>query len=491
MTKLLKNENIFGNVRLFYIACVLIYAVGRQNLPALQPFLMSDILNILSILGAGALFLWDILFFRNVLKTKYIWILVGIFAITITSSLFNTQYGLVDNIKAAANMFIQFFVLYAVGNRMTKERVNRDVKVIGNVLGAFWMIAVIISVGMYFLDIYYQQTNYIWGDPTLVHQGFVRVDDGAVVMRLWGVFVDPNFAAAMSIIVICLCVYLLHKTAKKWVKALHIVNILFQSLYVVLSNSRMGLIILLLVAFVGCWYVSVISIRKCRIKAIATKRLLREAVAICLSVVFALACYTGVTLSKNVLPYAQYGISHLVFGSSQDSGDADAPEDEIADLDREDISSKDDISNGRLAMWGEGFKVLKKNPVIGVGPRSYHKIATEIDPSLSISERSIHNSFMELLMGNGIIGFLLMLAFFLLCAKDALLIRIKNCKSLFTVGILMIIVLSGMAGGMFISSLFYYLSGISVIVFGLLGYAMAYIRCENEENAAKACEVAE
>jgi hypothetical protein len=69
-----------------------------------------------------------------------------------------------------------------------------------------------------------------------------------------------------------------------------------------------------------------------------------------------------------------------------------------------------------------------------------------------------------------------------LCAKDAFVLRFKNKGSLFTVGILMLIVLSALAGGMFISSLFYYLSAISVVAFGMLGYAVSYMQCEKQEN---------
>ena len=134
MAKILKNENIFLNTRLVYIVCVLIYAMARQNITATQPLLMSGVLNVLATLGAGVIFLWDIAVFRNVLKTKYIWILVALFAATGVSTLLNTGYALVDNIKAAVKMFIQFFVLYAVGNRLTKERINRDVTVICSAL---------------------------------------------------------------------------------------------------------------------------------------------------------------------------------------------------------------------------------------------------------------------------------------------------------------------------------------------------------------------
>ncbi len=484
MAKILKNENIFFNVRLIYIVVALLFATVRQNITALQPYLMSGVLNALIILGAGILFLWDIIFFRNVLKTKYIWALAGLFVFTGVSVLLNYKYALVDNVKAAANMFIQFFVLYAVGNRIPKERIHRDVTVIGSVLGAMWLVMVVLSLFMYFFDVTYDMTHTLWGAPSTIPQGFVRFHDGAVVMRLWGVFIDPNFAAAISIIVICFCVYMMHKTEKKWVKALHITNIVLQALYIVLSNSRMALIILLFLIFVGCWYISVIKVRKSKCKAIAEKRIWRELTALGLAVVVTVVGYVGVAVSKKALPFVQYGISSSV--NDTEPGDNTPDKDNIASLDREDISSKDDISNGRLKMWGEGFEVLGKNAIVGVGPRSYHEVATEMVAEtgikMKISKKSIHNSYMELLMGNGIVGFLMLLVFFVLCAKDAFVLRLKNTGSLFTVGILMLIVLSALAGGMFISSLFYYLSAISVVAFAMLGYAIGYMQCEKQEN---------
>ena len=144
MAKFLKNENIFFNVRLIYIVVALIFATVRQNITFFQPYLMSGVLNALIILGAGAIFLWDLIFLRNVIKTKYIWALAGLFVLTGVSVLLNYKYALVDNIKAAANMFIQFFVLYAVGNHISKERIHRDVTVIGSVLGALWLVTAVL-----------------------------------------------------------------------------------------------------------------------------------------------------------------------------------------------------------------------------------------------------------------------------------------------------------------------------------------------------------
>ncbi len=484
MINKLKNEKIYLNVRLWYIVCVLIYSLARQFIVALQPVLMHNAFNIAAVGFAGLLFLWDIVAFRNSLKSKYIWLLIALFVATGISTLINFSHSFTDNVKAMANMFIQFFVLYAVGKGLTRERLDGEIKVIGSAVGALWMVAAFISVLMYFLDIGYTQTNYIWGDPKPIVQGFVHMDDGAKVMRLWGVFVDPNFAAAVSIIVICVCAYLLYLSTKKWVKALHIVNIVIQGLYIVLSGSRMALLILLLLSAVGGWYFGWNIFSRLK-KTAGLKTVFKELLAVALAIVTTVSCYAVHTAARVSLPYIRQGLVTLentVFGTPDagDDGNGDGQSNELLDLNRDDIESKTDISNGRLALWGEGFRVFKENAVFGVGPRGYSAVAKELDADMHISRRSVHNSYMELLMGNGVVGFLLMLAFFVLCAYKGIKLRRRESGVNVRVGILLLIVLSALAGGMFISSLFYYLSGISIIAFALLGYAMAFI--SREEN---------
>ncbi len=477
MTLKLRDEKLYSNIRLIYITAVLIYSLLRQFVVAVQPILMSNVFNTVIILAAGILFLWDIAVFRNVLKTKYIWLLVAVFAATLLTTVVNFKYAFVDNIKAAANMFIQFFILYAAGNKLTRERIDKEIRVIATAVSGLWFVTGIISVVMYFLDICYTQTNYIWGEPTEIWQGFVRADDGMVVMRLWGVYVDPNFASAVSIIVICLCAYLLYLRPKKTEKIIHIVNIVVQSLYIVLSGSRMAMLILLLLAAVGAWYFSRKYLNAKNIKKLKNS-ILKEAVSIVLAASCVVCCYGVYTVTKKTLPFVRYGVSTVQSLFKPDSelpSEDEETTDDLEELDREDVSTKTDISNGRLNMWLEGFEVFKKNPVIGVGPRSYSIIANEIDPEMRIAEKSIHNSYMELLMGNGVVGFVLMLIFFALCAKDGIILRSRSDAESIRVGILLLIALSALAGGMFISSMFYYMSGISIIAFTMLGYSGAII----------------
>lgn len=473
----LKNKDLFFNVRLVYVVSVLLYALLRQNVTALQPFLMQGWLNVAITLFAAVLILWDLLCFRNFLKTKYVWILAAVAFLTAIVSVVYYRYSFVDNVKACINMVINFFVLYSIGCDMTRKRVHREIQVLGNALGLVWGIAAAVSVFMYFADIFYTQTSYLWYEPTEILQGFVREDDGELVMRLWGVFVDPNFASNVSIVAILFSVYIIAVNRAKWLRIVHIVNIVVQFLYIVLSGSRMSVLVMCLLVFVGVWYLVLPKLTR------LSRCAVREIVAVLLAVALTVCCYCGVQLTKTVLPYVQYGISQLKEeqgtppedDNNQDEDDSDG----VESLDRIDISEKGDVSNGRFSLWSEGFRIFEKSPLFGVGPRSYHIMAKELDPELKIAGKSIHNSYLELLMGNGIVGVVLMILFFALCAKDAVVLRHRGGDAAFPVGIMMLIVLGCLGAGMFISSLFYYLSGMSIFVFLALGYAVSLMHDKN------------
>lgn len=508
---LLKNEKVYSGIRLGYIVAVILYSLARQNITALQPYLMGDILNLAVIGIAAVLVLWDVVFFRNIWKTKYIRILAAFGVLTVISSVAGFRYGYIENVKAIANLFIQFCLLYVVGIRKSQTDIKKEIRVIGNGVGIAWFIASAISVFMYFADISYTQNRYLWGETSEIVQGFVHEHFGVVVMRLWGIFVDPNFASAICIAVICLSLFVIFNSHNKAEKIFHIVNIVIQYLYVVLSNSRMGLLILCLASFAGAWYYAFLLMGKKKLHA-----LVKEVISIGLAVVFAGLCYASVELTKTVLPYVRYAIEVVVpenepvtepdatsenasdegttdeastgeqTTGEQTTGENTTTEEEpstqkdegkkptVENLERQDVVVKSDVSNGRFDLWKEGLvTVFKGNMIFGVGPRNYHAVAKEVDPTTRISTGySIHNSFVELLMGNGITGTLVMLLFLVLCAKDAIKARYKKPESAKSAGILMVGVLSLLACGMFIACLFYTLSGATVIVFMLLGYSV-------------------
>ncbi len=506
MLKLLKKESLYSNMRIGYIIVLIVYSLARQNVTALQPYLMSDILNLLVIGVAGLLVLWDVVIFRNIWKTKYIWLLAAFGVLTVISSVIGFKYGYVENIKTLANLFIQFCLLFVVGARKNRRELEKDFRIISTAVSAIWLIAVAVSVYMYFADITYTANRYLWGDTTVIPQGFVHEHMGAVVMRLWGVFVDPNFASAISIALIAMSLYSVVSSKNKGIRAFHIINIIFQYLYVVLSNSRMGLLALCLSTLAGGWYYSFFILGGKKFNVI-----IKEIFAVIMAVVCVAVCYGSVMLTKTVLPYIRLGIEYTAefIGGEDESttepeesttepeestilpeettltGEEESTTEEITTeeattektvdkLDRQDILVKDDISNGRFGLWMEGLKtVFKENPVLGVGPRNYHSAAKEIDDSTRISTGySIHNSYIELLMGNGIVGALVLVLFLMLCAKDIIILRYKNPRKAKTIGFLAAGMINLLACGMFIACLFYTLSGATIILFMFLGYAV-------------------
>ena len=123
------------------------------------------------------------------------------------------------------------------------------------------------------------------------------------------------------------------------------------------------------------------------------------------------------------------------------------------------------------------------NPIFGVGPRNYNAVAQQLNPDLKIATGySIHNSFIELLMGNGIVGTLVILLFFILCAIKALKARYKCTDNAKSIGVLMVCVLALFACGMFIACLFYTLSSATIILFTVLGYAVRLTIVDDNNN---------
>ena len=553
MLKFLKNEKLFSGFRVFYIITVIIYSLSRQNITALQAFLMSDILNVIVILFAGALVCWDVFIFKNIWKTKYISLLIVFTALTVVSSIVGFKYGYIENIKAIANIFIQFFLLYVVSVKKDSNELKKEASIVANAIGGFWAIPVLISLYMYFADITYTAKRYLWGEAAEISQGFVREDDGAVVMRLWGVFVDPNFASAISIAVVALCIFVLLNTKNKLLKVFNVFNIIIQFLYIVLSNSRMALLISCLSAFVGAWYYAYFLFKNKKLNVVV-----KEILALLVAGVFVVACFFTIQLTKNALPYVRYGIGYveqkveesktqeLTTTQPTTAATTEKPtesttqpvettqavtqqetesvlttqaptepvvttqapaepatqqatvaenstvphvvettkQNTIEKLERVDAAVKSDVSNGRFDLWLEGINtVFMSNPIFGVGPRNYNAVAQQLNPDLKIATGySIHNSFIELLMGNGIVGTLVILLFFILCAIKALKARYKCTDNAKSIGVLMVCVLALFACGMFIACLFYTLSSATIILFTVLGYAVRLTIVDDNNN---------
>ncbi|MBE6716612.1 MAG: O-antigen ligase family protein [Ruminococcaceae bacterium] len=83
------------------------------------------------------------------------------------------------------------------------------------------------------------------------------------------------------------------------------------------------------------------------------------------------------------------------------------PSIDIEELKRPDVSGNGNLSNGRLRRWQEGIIVFSKSPIIGTSPREVSDFAKIHCPETYLAKYDyiIHNSYIELLAGTGILGF--------------------------------------------------------------------------------------
>jgi len=92
-----------------------------------------------------------------------------------------------------------------------------------------------------------------------------------------------------------------------------------------------------------------------------------------------------------------------------------------------------DTSNGqRLAMWHIAFKVWRKNPLLGTGPGDFQHEIVALQKKGQYTEmhvfNSVHNIFVQALVGTGIVGFLIFLFAVIVMPLKVVFSKIGNDK---------------------------------------------------------------
>ncbi len=172
-------------------------------------------------------------------------------------------------------------------------------------------------------------------------------------------------------------------------------------------------------------------------------------------------------------------------------GSAGAPvtqgigEDKIGLSARVDVD-EGDFSNGRFSIWESGLEVFLQSPLIGVSHRHIADFAAEHLPQTYIVQAgytTMHNVFVDILAGQGIVGLAIMLAFVVLgirlLARGLLAYRGDGyCRMVLLVGILASVAFSAL----FYSEILYINTVGSVVFWTTLGYVV--VRFRQAEAAA-------
>lgn len=459
-----------------------IYALLREVLP-LESLMGSSLLTY-GFFGLGILLiLWELAVSRDMLKKPNMYILLAFFLIGIISTLINFHYALVSNIKGMGWMFIYFFLAFPYGHSQ-REKLFADIRPVFYVLIVTMVVLVAASLPMYLWNVDYTFFNFNASGITS-NAGFSKA-----YMRLWGVFQEANRAAIYVLVTMILAGYLAVKEKKLVVRILLVAAILFLNLYVVLALSRTAQLAMLVACGWAAFYVAFTKLRGKMVK----KALISAG---CFVLAMAL-CFLVTKGAATVLPYVKYAVQknttteqnesiHLMYdavykasGVNITSGywevkDEILEPDEVEDVPAEPevlerTDEKEDVTNGRILRWMEGLMVFAKTPLIGTSPRGTVAYAKEHLPDTLMAQynRVIHNGFLEVLAGTGILGFALVL---LLMLKAAGTILKRTWTQEFNAELLMISVLLVVLviAGVLTSDLFFILSFGGVFFWFALG----------------------
>ncbi len=387
-----KNTKVQDVATLVYVVSFFCYLLASRIIPI--SYMLSGVVNTIlssAFAGIGAiLILADLCTKRNLFQNKNSWLLILFIVAVGITSVINMKFGVTDNIKTIVWICIYMFIIYSLCTRFDSEKSKKLFKILISILSIVWFVCVIISIVQYCLQIGYLAPE---TETIMKRQGFYD-------NRLFGIFLDPNFAAVISM---CIIFFSIHeyKTVKHiFMKVCYLVSAIVQYVYVILSGSRTVLICFFagVVLWVALWVRNF-----CVQKQVSTKQWIYREL---FSIVIVSLLFGGIYLgSREALSYLP-----LISGEQGKVNSTHAQE----ILKREDVK-EDNMLNNRGTIWSEYVKSLEpKEYIIGLSPRNTIARLETRDPKgyVAKTQYTPHSDYVALLIYTGVVGCIIVLLFY-------------------------------------------------------------------------------
>ena len=417
--------------------------------------------------------------YKRFIKTPYI-LICGIYTISyVLTVIINIEYGFIESLQGLVWLVFQFVLLYAVDSEKPAAAVKKEYAAISIVFVVYTTLVCIISIAMLLFNF---GEAYMLNDGTIVPRGFIWG-------RLWGVFSNPNLGAVSVCVSIVFCLFLLKEKSGVLRKTMAGFSLFVSGLYLAFSDSRTGLLALLVSLF--AWlYIMILAGRKKAIKKWRGRKILSHFAAALISLTIAAASVASVAATKEV---------YNAIAASRQSGSSGSVQ-----ITRSSAEEGNDVTNRRKDLWISGIELFETSPVVGVGYRNIKVAAADRIPDTYIINNtfgtfdSFHNMWIDLLASQGVVGLLLFLVFTLGCAISSLRtfsrMIAKGSSDLLLFGTLVAGILPPLIGSLLQADSILYNTQNAVLFWILLGYLMFYVRNEktmksmeiNTDTAARA-----
>ncbi len=385
MTDSLKHDNpALTKIKKYFNNAVIIYAFAFilfQVFERIIPFVVfinegtnQILFNIFAITGF-VLVCADMFLERTFFKSKLFIPLLIFYIICCISTVLNIDYGYEENLKTLVWFAIHLNIFYTLSVRIGKEKFLKLLNKLFYAMSAVWTVAILVSLYSFFKM-----------DGTEID----GVEQGFVDSRLFGVFIDPNYAAIEAFIFILFSVFYFNKK-NKWVL---IPFIFINTIYIILSGCRTVIIL--------CLAVLIFLFALMIYQKIKLKHFNKKIMVVLLLCGFLVFCND---INKQLLTLIPEKIFHSNEVENADPGHI---------LDRPDTGSEN-ISNNRIYIWEGYLKTVPDDLIFGKSPRNAIKIITDMYPEnfVSVRQYETHNGYLSVLVCTGVLGLIAVAAFLL------------------------------------------------------------------------------
>ena len=471
MLKIRENNvinKIFEVVEYIFKFCFLIYGIASFNSFLVNTKFISVLLALTACTALLTL-LYRVINYRYFIHNKLFWLSLLFVLSYVISFLLNIEYANMNTIKTLLFMGIEFCLLLATDERKDFKAKKRELKLILTVFNFYMFISSIASIVLL-----------ACGYGNIVERNGQKILSGFVWGRLWGVFTDPNYASVLASMAIIISLYAFKKYKKVIWRIFNVINICLQLVYITLSDSRTGLVVLFLslVVYFGFFFASFDFHLNVPLKSV-----LCIVLALCVSA-FALFAVKAVNKTYDAI---------IVSIAQNEEKNNDIVNDKtdnkiIAfELGRED-DIKQDISNRRFALWGSALETVKLKPFFGVSFESLVDFVSDNLPETYLVNNDLgafgnyHNMLFNVLVGQGIVGAVIILIMIIYAGINLIKILYNSYGKEDYLLLLMIFTLlvSVLASAMFVSEVIYAISVNMMLFWYLLGIMLSYKEKRNE-----------
>ena len=441
MLKLIEKN--YFKINLAFILIVAVYCMCGLIVPLQFISANKVVAGGMTLLGI-LLATYNLVIKKVYLKIKTIEYLLLFFALNIITSILVISYGYSTNIKNTLVFFIYFLTVFPIFTGITREEGKKIYDYFFYTVTVLNTFGVLVSLIQFVLLKGYRVHDY---KGLYIRQGFVE-------SRLFGILASPNFLSLISLIVIIFLVLKICSFEKVY-RYISLVTIVLNFIYIVLSGSRTAFICMMIAAAIYS------------IAMFYQKGNIRSLFKVVLAIVVVLLSYKAVNFTSE--QYLHYNKERL---EAQDKKLEN--EDNNLSLERTD-TSEENISNNRFAIWKSTASFVPKKPIFGYSGGNWYEIGKKINPEEYIIKEHYltHNGYLEILFYNGLAGFVSMgifvLSFFMSMVKRIFRDKkegLVNKDLLSMIMILMVILVSNL----FLSSTFYGISLLGIILFLMAGY---------------------